>query len=302
MAFVHTWNSTFEGDPEDSDAANELGLRVRNLKEAVRERFDVEHDHPGDGTGVARHKFEIDTNNANMNAITDQVNGMIAARSDLKAIFVRIGGVFVPAMGHLYSSAATRAALGAANMHDGFLGVSSDAKDIFVWDGTAGAWNRIAPGPQWSADDTASGADLTLFANDTREALAGLSEAITIPDDGRSYEVTVTAVVRYGALGNVRLGAVLVEDIDGTPSDVDTHLVRLKDDDLGGVTLVYKNTSCTGGEVHTYTVEACADVKGNITLNPTATSNAFGNYTTGDFSGITSYSRMTVDIRERVTV
>lgn len=41
MAFSLTWNAAFEADPADTDQLSEGALRLRNLKEAIRERMEV---------------------------------------------------------------------------------------------------------------------------------------------------------------------------------------------------------------------------------------------------------------------
>jgi hypothetical protein len=39
-----TWNAAYEALPADTEAANLLGLRLRNLKQDIRERGEVDHD------------------------------------------------------------------------------------------------------------------------------------------------------------------------------------------------------------------------------------------------------------------
>lgn len=48
MAFTRTWNAAYEDIPADTDDALEGALRIRNLKEDIRERLDVDHSWDGD--------------------------------------------------------------------------------------------------------------------------------------------------------------------------------------------------------------------------------------------------------------
>lgn len=43
MAYEHVWNTSFEASPATSDQASEGALRIRNLKEAIRERMQEGH-------------------------------------------------------------------------------------------------------------------------------------------------------------------------------------------------------------------------------------------------------------------
>lgn len=48
MAFVRTWNASYESIPGDTDPAKEGALRIRHLKIDIRERLDVDHSWAGD--------------------------------------------------------------------------------------------------------------------------------------------------------------------------------------------------------------------------------------------------------------
>ncbi len=47
--FARTWNAAYEAVPADTDNASEGALRIRNLKEDIRERLDVAVSIAGDG-------------------------------------------------------------------------------------------------------------------------------------------------------------------------------------------------------------------------------------------------------------
>lgn len=53
--FTNTWDVSFEAIPPDSQSASQGALRIRNHKEAVRERLEVDHSWAGD-TDDGAHK------------------------------------------------------------------------------------------------------------------------------------------------------------------------------------------------------------------------------------------------------
>jgi hypothetical protein len=60
MSFIITWNSAFETLPQDTEAANLGAGRIRDLKEAARERLAVEHYYGlTDDANSGIHKFPI---------------------------------------------------------------------------------------------------------------------------------------------------------------------------------------------------------------------------------------------------
>jgi hypothetical protein len=56
MAFTRTWNASYEATPDDDDDADEGAARIRDLKEDIRERLDVDHSIAGDSNdGLHKH-------------------------------------------------------------------------------------------------------------------------------------------------------------------------------------------------------------------------------------------------------
>ena len=56
-AFTITWNSAFEAVPANGDDASEGALRVRQLKNSISERFEVDHSYAGDVDDGAHKKI-----------------------------------------------------------------------------------------------------------------------------------------------------------------------------------------------------------------------------------------------------
>ena len=77
--FTTTWNGAYEALPADTEKVRLGAGRIRVGLEAVRERLDIEHDMPGDGTGNVRHKF---TRVATASLPTDIVAGALAFDTD----------------------------------------------------------------------------------------------------------------------------------------------------------------------------------------------------------------------------
>jgi len=61
MAYTHTWNSSFESTPADADDASEGALRIRNTREAIRERIASDHYMAIGGTDADHGKHQVIT-------------------------------------------------------------------------------------------------------------------------------------------------------------------------------------------------------------------------------------------------
>lgn len=61
MAHEHIWNTNFEASPASSDQASEGALRIRNLKEAIRERMEEGHYWDPDGVDANHGKHTTPT-------------------------------------------------------------------------------------------------------------------------------------------------------------------------------------------------------------------------------------------------
>lgn len=59
MAFVFTWDATFETLPADNENASQGALRIRNLKGAISEREKVDHSWAGDANDGAHVKVTL---------------------------------------------------------------------------------------------------------------------------------------------------------------------------------------------------------------------------------------------------
>lgn len=58
-SFTRTWNAAYEAVPADTDDAAEGALRIRNLKEDVQERGEVDHSWAGDANDGAHKKVTL---------------------------------------------------------------------------------------------------------------------------------------------------------------------------------------------------------------------------------------------------
>lgn len=61
MTYEHVWNTSFEASPATSDQASEGALRIRNLKEAIRERMQEGHYWDPAGTDANHGKHTTPT-------------------------------------------------------------------------------------------------------------------------------------------------------------------------------------------------------------------------------------------------
>jgi len=84
--FTNTWNAAFEASPPGTEDASSLDTRIQDLKEAVRERTEVEHYWAGD-TEDGIHKFPY-LAEAARDALTDN-EGQIVISSDGSRISYR---------------------------------------------------------------------------------------------------------------------------------------------------------------------------------------------------------------------
>ena len=103
MAFTDEWNTQFEAEPENASAANLIGERIRELKLAISERLDVEHD-MGVGAGVdgdMRHKFQMPADDAALAAVTNPVAGTVCYKVDNTGIYVYGGAAYAPYGDHV---------------------------------------------------------------------------------------------------------------------------------------------------------------------------------------------------------
>jgi hypothetical protein len=303
---IHSWTTgVFEAAPPNSDPANELGLKVRNLKVAARERLEVEHDWSDNGaqTDTGRHKFEIVADDAALAALTPTNDGMIAFQSDVDGPFL-FDTTWKSLKGAAYLTAAARAAIVTTRLTAGFLVYESDTEKVWGWNGAA--WVQLFPGPGWIAVDVASDNAQAAVAADTWEDITGaynggtqLGIGITAPNDTRAYELDVTAVVRFGSNENSHHGACqLLEEVGGGgASGVDEDHVQWSSAKGTACSVLHRHVaSATNNTLYEYTVQWASDTIGNkVVVNPT------GAYL-GKSAGIwatTSWSRIWGSIKIR---
>lgn len=266
MAFTRVWDLNYEGKPEDPDLANTLGLRIRDLKEDIRERGDIEHDWGSGGTG--RHTFSSGDIGAR-DALTDVVNGMLFFRTDLHKLEIYDSGAWTTAdfdwLNYEIGAAAARPT--ASDLPHGYLFFNTDDEVLERYDSNLPGWFPVN-GKQFVTTKYATVADqafTTPFA-----AITGLSQAVTIPDDGLQYELITMAVVKYEK-GNGGAGGQI--DIELRR---DTVQVQVDTDDAAGINirntavLVDHLTTAVNGQAYTMDVRAqkAGGILGQDDINP----------------------------------
>jgi hypothetical protein len=190
MAFTRVWDLAYEDTPADNTLANQLGARIRDLKLDTRERGDIEHNWGAAGTG--RHNFPSGAI-ATRDAITDVSEGMIFLRTDMKQIDRR-GAASWDNEWRNYDIGNTASRPTASDLPDGYLYFDTDLEQLMRYHLANTTWFP-ANGKRFIT---------TKFATDNDQAMTGafaivtgMSQAVTIPDDGMQYEIFVTAVVHW---------------------------------------------------------------------------------------------------------
>jgi len=84
MAFTYTWDATFEGLPTDGENISQGAQRIRDLKVAVRERLEVEHDFEASGKHIAGKCTILQEDTA---ANLDLVEGGLGYATDEKKLY-----------------------------------------------------------------------------------------------------------------------------------------------------------------------------------------------------------------------
>lgn len=187
MAFTRVWDLSYEGNPPDSQLANLLGLRIRELKLDIRERGDIEHDWGSGGGG--RHKFP--RGNLAGRPSVDLVAGTIYLRTDRRAIDHYNGTGWDPH--YNYEIGDTTYQTGLTNVPTGYIFFNTDLGVFEMFDGTN--WVPLNGTDAYTvklatvADEPVSGS-LSL--------ITGMSQTVAVPNDGVPYEILAEAVVHYG--------------------------------------------------------------------------------------------------------
>lgn len=211
MAFSISWNSAFEASPPDTEDARLVGLRIRDLKTAIRQRLDPAGQfgsvgdlryptvHYGDGTARAALPAG------------DLYDGIVFFRTDLGVYDLRSGGVWLGQRGQGYGTLVQRDALDTAKIPIGYIWLEYDSGGkMTYWDG--GSWKTIA----------GSGAGLTDFVSSATEGIittaltvlkAGAVDmvaSVTVPAAG-DWGVKVNCEVCFGNNGTASRGGVQIE-------------------------------------------------------------------------------------------
>jgi hypothetical protein len=301
-----------------TDLVSDGDNRIEETRSTVRDELKVEHD-CGDNTvdanygGTGRHKHG---------------SGRCFWTAAAPAALVADNGTWPP-------GANETDRLGSNALDNGRLWVDVDDCQPYVreeeeYDGVnftdlntnhsiggAAGWVPLWP-RSWSATDEATDNSQDVAVVNTREPITGglvnppgwpasnvLGVAVTVPNDGRDYEVVVQAVCTYHIdNASVLAGFWLVQDITGGAiTDLDFKFVHVDASgghgSSGAVTLQYTSAAAvTNNDVMNFYVEFAASdgTAANFHTNPSDAVNAFPNALL-DMNTLTSWSNIVATIR-----
>jgi len=303
------WDNAWNTSPVSADLVSAGDEQILNLKNSVLARGEVEHDYHAlnnNFTDSGRHK----TGSARSFFIDEAVTG-----HPTSLMLPSNAGAWPPALGDTDRN-------GVATLDNGRLWVDWDDCQPYVceFEQTGGAWTDLNTnhGPSaaawvslwqrtWSETDVATDNFQTIGANNTREPVDGnlatapawapataLGIEVTIPDDGRAYQIILEANCRY-VVGNGTVGGFWLVEEDasgGGPADRDFTFVYGPSTCADEATLRYVDEAPTNGETYYYYVEVATtdNAVARFNVNPTD-ANGFPNVG-GDFAGLTSWSRI----------
>jgi len=286
MGVVQTWDAAFELTPADGDLVSQGDDRIRDLKDTLAAEMETEHDFSTtcgacSGNDTGRHHLG-------------------SARPFFQAAAPANPNALVEAD-----------KAGFRTLDDARLWVDTDDSQLYFWDDTpttdlatnelgAAGWASVWP-LQFTVEGEATNDDQRGAVVRTREVITGVTAAIDVPDDGRSYEIVVTGLCSYSIDGGNMIGCWLVDDQDG---DVDYKLAYSSDagTEAGELTLSYTSTAPTNGLTYTYTIEFACTValSADCVVNP---EEGLGNtpVTADAFDAEEAMSKVTAQLRPRHT-
>jgi hypothetical protein len=278
---VQTWSAAFQATPAGSDQVSEGDDRIRELKETIQAELEPEHD--------------VGTIDAAYNDNGRHKLG--SARS-----FFQSGVAAVPAA--LQKPDGTNEVdktppSGVGTLDNGRLWVDWDDAQPFTREQTqvGGSWTDIntnhgdgaggapgVPAANWlslwprswtdvhpaTVDNERPGAP----TDDTRDTITGMSgQSIVIPDDGRSYELVVRAVIKYqiDPATPPEHGAFWIEETAPAAADRDMAYVvsaTNNEENPGVVVLEYVYTAPTNGTTYTFDVDFAGSEAATFYVNP----------------------------------
>lgn len=246
------WNGAFEATPANGDLVSQGDDRIREFKVTASDALEVEHDIGPTGTDTGR-----------------QIEG--SARGYVQAA----EPATLPANDRLASNA----------LDDGRIYIDEDDSQPFFRDqsiatdiannyGAAAAdWVSLWP-RAWTTVSSGGVADEVPGAptDDTRDTITGISaQSIIIPNDGRSYELRVKAVVKYQMDTAGHAGLWLEETAPGaTDRDVAFITVVGAQENAGTVVLEYLLTNPVNGTTYTFDVDMASSTAASFFVNPTS--------------------------------
>jgi hypothetical protein len=313
MPNVYPWDATFNTTPTFADLVSDGDNDIERTRSTVQSVLQVEHDC---GTVDAQH---LDTGRHKTGSARAYFQA--AAPADLLEHYDSGGGgAWLPV-----TTQNDRA--GSSDLDNGRLWVDWDDCQPYVreQEQTAAAWtplnaNEGTPNPTWislwprtwtETDAATTAAQRNVAGAETREEVAGglvgptpggianvLGVTVVIPNDGRSYQVAISAHCRYVSTNNTAGGFCLVEEdlSGGGPTDVDWSYVQgpHANATAGEATLHYVDEAPTNGETYYYYVEftAMSALQANFSVNPTDNTGGFANITAANWAGATAWSRI----------
>lgn len=112
--FTRTWNAAYEAQPADTEVVSQGALRIRNLKEDIQERLEVDHSHAGDAEDGKHKKVTlkqiatptIDTNDVGIYQKSDGILYSKAGAASEQTLSKTLGGIPSGTVMLFYQSAA----------------------------------------------------------------------------------------------------------------------------------------------------------------------------------------------------
>jgi hypothetical protein len=276
---------------------------IRLNNDHLEDGLSREHEFPGTyGTTNLRHKFPQVATLAAMTAITGKVDGMLVHRTEMQILFERVAAAMVPLFGYGYMTAAQRdPGLATGDLPAGYKVLESDTGNTWLWNGSAWVRDTVVKG--WAVFDTATTSNQAASPVNTWDDVDGnyggvLGFEIIEPNDGRNYEIVVTCVPKCIQAFNQHMAFQLMEDSGAGYVAVDQLLVSER---ARSAQLATRVSLATPGATYKYKVQVTADSASSAVcaVNPTSAHAEF-NYVTGDFAGISTYTRIIGTIREKL--
>lgn len=271
---IQTWNAAWNADPTGGDQLSQGDNEILDTRNTVRAELKVEHDVGDDTvdanyTDTGRHK-------------SGSARSFFQAAAPTTLLDATAAGSWPPV-------APETDKLGFSTLDNGRLWVDFDDCQPYVRE-------QEITGANWTDQNTnytpaGSAAWLSLWpcswtdvhaatvdnerpgapTNDTRDTITGMAaQSIDIPDDGRSYELVVRAVITY-QLDAAGHGAFWLEETAPGASDRAMAFVTNigAQENSGTIILEYLVSAPANGATYTFDVDFASSVAASFYANPT---------------------------------